>query len=163
MRMLWVLPIVGLISGCMTAGGLTSDQTAELRSVHDESKALVDAHKITHVEAATRYNDALEKMLGGRLTQDDRLIMSYRTLLASQIDAGKITQEEANFQFEERKSEILAQEQQQRTNNAIAAAAILSSMPQPQPYVLPQPQVYISPPNNCTSTAFGNMVNTSCN
>ncbi len=163
MRMLWVLLIVGLISGCMTAGGLTSDQTAELKSIHDENTALVNAHKITHVEAATKLNDALENMLGARLTQDDRLNMSYRMLLASQIDAGTITQEEANFKFEERKSEILAQEQQQRTNNALATAAILSSMPQPQPYVVPQPQVYIPRSINCTSTALGNMVNTSCN
>src|SRR5271156_5619190 len=112
MRMLWVLLIAGLISGCNTAGGLTPEQTAELKSVQDENKSLVDAHKITHVEAANRMNDAIEKVYDGRLTQDDRLVMSYRALLASQVDAGKITIEEANYNFQQRKSELLAQEQQ---------------------------------------------------
>ena len=168
MRMLWVLVIAGFISGCMSTGGITPEQTAALKSLADENKALVAAHKITHVEAADKYNSAIEQMAAGRLTQDDRLLMSYRVALASEEDSGKITAAEADYNFQQRRADIVAQEQQQRTNNSLAAAAIIGSMPRPQPYVLPQPQIYapvVAPraPFNCTSMPMGNSIYTSCN
>jgi hypothetical protein len=66
MRKVALVVMLGLLSGCMGAGP-TPEQQAELDAVTAENSTLVAAHKITHVEAANRYNAAIERQDQGRV------------------------------------------------------------------------------------------------
>lgn len=72
-----------------------------------------------------------------------------------------MTVAEANVQFAQMKYEIQQEAAAQRAANAQAAAAILSAMPRPQPYVVPAYQIPVSRPWNATCTQMGNY--TTCN
>lgn len=152
MRKLSLVLLLGLLSGCMNSGA-TPEQIAELRTISVENKALVDEHKITHVEAATRYNAAIERLATGPISERDHLFMSYRVALASQIDAGQITPETAKFQLEQ---QIAAYNAQDRAANAAALYAVGNSMREAADAARPRQ------PINCNSVPSGSSINTTC-
>jgi hypothetical protein len=139
MRVVAVLLIAALISGCLQTGP-TSEQAAELRSIDEADQALIAAHKMTHVDAANRFNAAIERLSEGKLTERDHLLMSYRLALASQVDAGQITVETAKYELQQKLADLKAQDR-------AAAAAAAAALPQS---------------TSCTSTAIGNVINTNC-
>lgn len=101
MRFSMVALLSLLLSGCVL-GGMTPDQLAAMRVVSDQNTALAKAHKITFVEAATRTNASIAATMGGTVPEQQALLNSYRLALASQVDAGQMTPEVAEYQQQQR-------------------------------------------------------------
>jgi hypothetical protein len=156
MQRLMVLLLAGFLVGCMSAGP-TAEQAAELKTLSAENEGLVQAHKITHVEAATRYNEAVERIGGDRLTERDRLLNAYRVALASQVDAGQITIEVAKYQWEQRIADLKSQD---RAATAAALAQLGDSLQQTGAQM--QAAAAAHRPINCNSMAIGATISTTC-
>jgi hypothetical protein len=89
------------------------------------------------------------------------LYLASRSMLAAEIDAGRITKEQANVKMGDVSVSLNQVAAERSRANAISAAAILSAMPRSQPYQVPfYPMVAPSSPvipTNCMQT--GSMVN----
>jgi hypothetical protein len=87
------------------------------------------------------------------------LYLADRAQLAAQIDSGRMTKEEANAAMARASVEINQMAGERNRQNALAAAAILSAMPQPPLYQLPMPpQTHTT---NCMR--MGSMINCTTN
>jgi hypothetical protein len=89
------------------------------------------------------------------------LLIADRLNIAAKIDSGRITKEQANVEIAQIGVEINEMAASRRRQNALAAAAILSAMPQQAPiqtqfYPIQQP-----PSRSFSCYTYGNM--TSCN
>jgi hypothetical protein len=114
--MKWVAIFACLLSLCACrAAEPTPEQAAALQTVANENQALVVSGKLTHVEAAKRYNAEIEKLSDGKLSDQDQLLMSYRLALASQVDAKQITEETAKYEMVQRMTDIRAADAERRS------------------------------------------------
>jgi hypothetical protein len=87
-------------------------------------------------------------------------VNALRLSLAEQVDASRITRAEANAQLSRFVLEVNQRDDEINAQHAAAAAAILSAMPRPQPYVPPY-QMPVSQPWSATCSRMGNF--TTCN
>jgi hypothetical protein len=89
------------------------------------------------------------------------LLNATRIALAEKVDKGEITGADANVQYAQVRYQVEQSDAAQRTANAQAAAAVLSAMPRPQPYVVPIYQAPVAQPWSATCSRMGNF--TTCN
>jgi hypothetical protein len=85
------------------------------------------------------------------------LYLAKRAAIAARLDSGQITKEQANVEITQAAVEMNQVIAERNRANALTTAAVLSAMPQPQPY---QPTPYVMPhpvTTNCMRT--GTMVN----
>ena len=91
------------------------------------------------------------------------LFLAKHAAIAARIDAGQITREQANVEIGAASVELNQIFQERNRSNALAAAAILSSMPRQQTY---QVQPYVMPTRpmiNTNCMVMGSMVNCTSN
>lgn len=67
------------------------------------------------------------------------LFLAKRAMISSRVDSGQITREQGNVEIASMNVEINQMIAQRNQANAMAMAAILAAMPQPQVYQAPQP------------------------
>ncbi|MHB8887145.1 MAG: hypothetical protein ACYC5H_19080 [Methylovirgula sp.] len=140
-----LLLMLPFLSGCVSTGP-SPEVVAALKTETAQNTALAKAHKITFVEAANRNNAAIERAAGNALTNQDRLLMSYRVALSSEVDAGRMTYEVANYKFLEKKTEIENANEDRRRAALLALSQSLQA----------------SAPVHCTSVGGGGIVTTNC-
>ena len=90
-----------------------------------------------------------------------RMMNPFRMELAEKVAAGKMTQADPSPQYAQVRYQVAQSDAAQRAANAQAAAAILSSMPGPRPYVQPVYQMPVAQPWSATCSRMGNF--TTCN
>jgi hypothetical protein len=157
MRWFLVLPVLGALAGCVT------DQQramvdAEFKSIQDSNSTLIAEHKMTHVEAAQRFNAAIERIYGSQVTDADRVVMSYRLALAAEVDAGRMTPEMSNYLVQQRIVEYNAQARlQDEAAQRAALLAVSNSLDQSAAAAAARR------PINCASTQTWSGINTTCN
>jgi len=98
-----LLFVLLLVSGCFADAPEPAPQpSVDLAAIVAENHKLLAEHKITNVEAATRYNGAVEQATNGELSDRDRALMAYRLTLAAEVDSRKITIAMANQLLQKR-------------------------------------------------------------
>jgi hypothetical protein len=91
----------------------------------------------------------------------ESLLQATRMSLAAGVDNGTITSADARLRFAETLYQVQRDETAQQAQRAATAAAILSSMPQPQPYVAQPYAVPVHQPWTATCSRIGSF--TTCN
>jgi len=144
---------LGLLSGCVSA----NQQAAEFNAALAEDGALAREHKISYTEGATRDSAAAERIYGAQMSDRDHIYYAYCVALATQVDAGKVTPQEAKALLDLRTAEYHAEYNAElRAANSAALNAIGNSLQQTADQTRPQR------PINCNSVPSGSTVNTTC-
>jgi hypothetical protein len=128
---------IGYLSCLVALAGCAAQRQAQFDSAAAECRASIPALIGNYVKRQTCIN-AAARNAGFKGPAED-LVEATRIELAEKVDRGEITAADANAQFARMKYDLQQSEAAQRVANAQAAAAILSAMPRPQPYVIPTP------------------------
>jgi hypothetical protein len=91
----------------------------------------------------------------------EELVQATRISLSVQVDDGTITTADARLRFAQTKYQIEQDAAAQQAQRAATAAAILSAMPQPQPYVVQPYAAPVHQPWSATCSRVGSF--TTCN
>ena len=148
-----------ILMGLLALAGCAAQRQAQFNEGAAKCKAEIPAVIGNYMKREQCINDAATS--AGFHGPAEDLVSATRVALAEKVDSGAMTVAEANVQFAQMKYEIQQEAAAQRAANAQAAAAILSAMPRPQPYVVPACQIPVSRPWNATCTQMGNY--TTCN
>jgi hypothetical protein len=142
-----------LLAGC----------AAERQRHFDEAAAVCRAQIPAQVGNYTRRQACLRTAAydAGFRGPDQDLINATNEDLAEKVDRGDITITEANLRSAQVRYEIAQRAAAAQAERSAAAAAVLSAMPRPQPYVLPTYQMSVPQPWSATCTRMGNY--TTCN
>ena len=144
------LLMVGLLPGCMGA----DQRAAELNVALTEDAALARTHEISYTEGANRDSAAAERIYGGQMSDRDRIYYAYRVALAAEVDAGKVTPQEAKALLDLRTAEYHAEYNAQvQASDRAALYAIGDSL---------QQAADRSRTINCNSSVSGGTINTTC-
>lgn len=154
-----VIAAACLLSGC------AAQHLAQMHAQANQGAALCRAEIPSVVGNHVRLNQCIADAndRAGFTSPRQGLINATRMELAEKLDAGKITQAEANAEMAQLRYQVSQDEAAERVARTQAAAAFLTSMPQQAPYQVPAYQMQPRTVTNCTSTGAGSgIISTSC-
>jgi hypothetical protein len=153
MRKLVVLAALVALAGC------AAQRQAQFNKDAAQCRAEIPATVGNYVRRQQCIVDAVNR--AGFTGASQGLLNATRIELAEKVDKGEMTAAEANVQLARVTYQVEQSDAAQRTANAQVAAAILSAMPRPQPYVVPVYQAPVAQPWSATCSRMGNF--TTCN
>ena len=138
---------------CLAAGCVSDEEVAAANKAKADQLERMDVNiKATchsYLECNTKHYEAIVSVYGPMPPDLEEMWRRYLAVY-EQVDNHKISLTEANAQVAMIKNEIDARRQQQANNEAIATAALMSSMPMP------------SAPVTCNSFGVGFTATTTC-
>jgi hypothetical protein len=148
-----------VLAGLVALAGCAAQRQAQFNKDAAQCRAEIPAVVGNYVRRNQCIIDSSDR--AGFTGPSQGLLNATRMELAEKVDKGEMTDAEANAQYAQVRYQVEQSDAAQRTANAQAAAAILSSMPRPQPYVTPTYQMPVPQPWSATCTRMG--VYTTCN
>jgi hypothetical protein len=135
LRRIGYLACLVALTGC--AAQRQAQMQAEAKANAQECLATIPKVVGSYVRRAECVNDANTR--AGFLSPAQGLLDATRLRLAEQIDRGEISVAQAQQQLAEERYRLDQDIASQRAVASANAAAVLSAMPRPQPYVAPLP------------------------